>query len=211
MSVTRLLVLGAVRLFQPAHGYLVRRELISWQVEEWGHLNPGSIYNALRSLARDGLLIGEAPDEPETGGARSRTTYRLTDDGETEFHRLIRVGLWELHPFQPEWLLAGMSFWSALGRAEVLDALAARHTQLEARITATGYSGRMVAQSAFKPAAVIEHFHLHTEYLRAELAWVQDVSDRIRSGAYWFDGEPGHLIPALDQDRDATTGIRPSS
>ncbi len=41
MSVTRLLVLGAVRIFQPTHGYFVRRELASWQVEEWAHLNPG--------------------------------------------------------------------------------------------------------------------------------------------------------------------------
>jgi DNA-binding PadR family transcriptional regulator len=56
MSVTRLLVLGAVRIFQPAHGYLVRRELISWHAQEWANLNPGSVYNALRSLTRDGLL-----------------------------------------------------------------------------------------------------------------------------------------------------------
>jgi hypothetical protein len=35
VSATRLLVLGAVRIFQPAHGYLVRRELLSWGVENW--------------------------------------------------------------------------------------------------------------------------------------------------------------------------------
>ena len=56
MSTTRLLVLGAVRIFQPAHGYLVRRELVTWHVDDWANLNPGSIYNALRTLARDGLL-----------------------------------------------------------------------------------------------------------------------------------------------------------
>ena len=53
---TRLLVLGAVRIFQPAHGYLVRRELLSWDVENWAAINPGSIYNMLRTLTRDGLL-----------------------------------------------------------------------------------------------------------------------------------------------------------
>jgi DNA-binding PadR family transcriptional regulator len=56
VSPTRLLILGAVRIFQPVHGYLVRRELMSWQVDRWAHLNPGSVYNALRSLARDGYL-----------------------------------------------------------------------------------------------------------------------------------------------------------
>ena len=49
MSATRLLVLGAVRIFQPAHGYLVRRELLSWDVENWAAINPGSIYNMLRT------------------------------------------------------------------------------------------------------------------------------------------------------------------
>jgi len=82
MSTTRLLVLGAVRIFQPAHGYLVRRELVTWQVDDWANLNPGSIYNALRTLARDGLLE-EAEAEIAVGGTGpgARVTYRLTPDG----------------------------------------------------------------------------------------------------------------------------------
>ena len=35
MSATRLLVLGVVRIFQPVHGYFVRRELLSWRAESW--------------------------------------------------------------------------------------------------------------------------------------------------------------------------------
>ena len=50
MSSTRLLILGAVRIFQPVHGYFVRRELLTWRVEQWAKINPGSIYNALRTL-----------------------------------------------------------------------------------------------------------------------------------------------------------------
>jgi DNA-binding PadR family transcriptional regulator len=198
MSVTRLLVLGAVRIFQPAHGYLVRRELVSWQAEEWAHLNPGSVYNALRSLARDGMLVEESaePGGSEGPGA-ARVRYRLTEDGETEFGRLVRVALWQIHPFEPEWLLAGMSFWSALTRQEVLDALAARRTQLEGRILATGYAAESIRQAPFKPEAVVEHFLLHVEQLRGELAWVDAVTERLRSGEYWFDGEPGEEIPAL--------------
>jgi DNA-binding PadR family transcriptional regulator len=198
MSVTRLLVLGAVRIFQPAHGYLVRRELVSWQAEEWAHLNPGSVYNALRSLTRDGMLAEESaePGGPDGPGA-AKVRYRLTDDGETEFGRLVRLALWQLHPYQPEWLLAGLSFWSALSRQEVLDALAARRTQLEGRIVATGYAADSIRQTPFKPEAVVEHFLVHVEQLRGELAWVESVSERLRAGEYWFEGEPGHEIPAL--------------
>jgi DNA-binding PadR family transcriptional regulator len=72
MAVTRLLVLGAVRIFQPTHGYFVRRELASWQVEEWAHLNPGSVYNALRGLTKEGLLA----EEPETARSTARKHRR---------------------------------------------------------------------------------------------------------------------------------------
>jgi DNA-binding PadR family transcriptional regulator len=195
VSVTRLVVLGAVRLFQPAHGYLVRRELLSWQVDEWAHVNPGSIYNALRTLTKDGLLV-EEPDA-EAGGQPARVRYRLTDDGETEYLRLVRLAVWQLHPFEPEWLNAGLSFWGSLTRTEVLDALAARRTQLEGRIVATGYALESLRQSPFKPESVAEHFLLQVEQLRGELAWVAAVTDRITGGAYWFDGDPGHAIPAL--------------
>ena len=49
---TRLLLLGTVMIFEPVNGYQLRRELLSWQVEEWAHVNPGSIYSGLATLAR---------------------------------------------------------------------------------------------------------------------------------------------------------------
>lgn len=205
MSVTRLLVLGAVRIFQPAHGYLVRRELLSWQADQWAHLNPGSVYNALRTLSRDGLLATDDEPGPEapapSGSAAGKVRYRLTDDGETEFQRLVRLALWELHPYEPDWLLAGMSFWWALSRQEVLDALAARRTQLEGRGVATEYAAKAVGQSPLKPESVVEHFLLHIEQLQGELAWVDAARERIAGGAYWFEGEPGHQIPAVEPGR----------
>ena len=39
-STTRLMVLGVVRILQPVHGYDVRRELLSWNAENWGHIIP---------------------------------------------------------------------------------------------------------------------------------------------------------------------------
>ena len=40
---TRLLLLGGVLLFEPVNGYQPRRELLSWQVEDWAHIGRGSI------------------------------------------------------------------------------------------------------------------------------------------------------------------------
>lgn len=53
---TRLLVLGAVSLFEPVNGYQIRRELMSWDVDKWAHINPGSIYSSLTTLTKQGHL-----------------------------------------------------------------------------------------------------------------------------------------------------------
>ena len=191
---TRLLILGAVRIFQPAHGYLVRRELVSWQVEEWANIKPGSVYNALRTLTRDGLLLEEEAEVAVGGtGPAARATYRLTPDGETEFLRLEREALWQLHPGEPGWLLAGLSFWFALSRQEVLDALTARRAQLESRLAGAPYLADDIRGSD-KPPHVVEYVHIMVAGLRAELAWVDAAAGRIREGAYGFAGEDRRRI-----------------
>ncbi len=215
MSVTRMLVLGAVRIFQPTHGYFVRRELTTWQVSEWAHLNPGSIYNALRQLTREQMLVEEPAGEIDgpvspasreaarvSAGAGSKaglkTMYRLTVDGEQEFQRLVRVGLWELHPYEPGWLLAGMAMWGVLSREEVLAALEARAGLLTARISATRFgASELPMNAAGTPDHIVEAFLVHEGQLRAELTWVGEVSMRLRAGAYGFRGEdPARQHPA---------------
>ncbi len=55
-SATRLLVLGVVRKHGKAHGYQVRRELLTWSADKWANVAPGSIYHALKQMAKEGLL-----------------------------------------------------------------------------------------------------------------------------------------------------------
>src|SRR5688500_11438635 len=63
VTTTRLMILGVVRWLQPVHGYDVRRELLSWQVEDWASIAPGSIYHALRKLTDEGLLEEVATEQ----------------------------------------------------------------------------------------------------------------------------------------------------
>ena len=63
MSTTRLMILGLVRWMQPVHGYDVKRELESWNADEWTTIAPGSIYHALRKLAEEGMLRELDTDE----------------------------------------------------------------------------------------------------------------------------------------------------
>ncbi len=188
MSVTRLLVLGAVRIFQPVHGYLVRRELMSWQVDHWANLNPGSVYNALRSLARDGYL--EETGTEAHGGRPARTSYRLTGDGEYEFKRLLHEALWTVSPHEPAALMAGWSFAWALTRAEVIDALEHRLAQIDGIKRHSEFAIEEIRAIPEKPDTVVEHFRLTTARLDGEASWLRDAVERLRAGEYWFEGEP---------------------
>jgi DNA-binding PadR family transcriptional regulator len=176
VSPTRLLVLGTVRIFQPAHGYLVRRELLSWRADQWAALHPGSIYNMLRTLARDGMLEEVEGD----GGKPHRTSYRLTADGETEFLTLLREALWQVAPFDPRPLLAGTAFMWALSRAE------SRVAQLEAAHAGMGFSMASVRADQTKPSHVVELLRLADARSLGELDWVKALLERVRAGEHAF-------------------------
>ena len=88
MSATRLLVLGAVRFMQPVHGYEVRRELVSWRMDEHANIKPGSVYGALRTLEKDGCIA--VHDRNSSDGRPEKTSYMLTGEGEKEFQLLLR-------------------------------------------------------------------------------------------------------------------------
>lgn len=118
MSTTRLLVLGAVRLFQPAHGYLVRRELLSWDVESWAAVDPGSIYNMLRSLTRDGLLEEVGADRD---GGPARVAYQVTMDGEVAYFGLLNKAFREIDDRDPHLLPAALCFLPTMTREQALS------------------------------------------------------------------------------------------
>lgn len=203
MSPTRLLILGAVRIFQPVHGYFVRRELLSWHADEWGHLNPGSVYGALQRLTREGFLQ-EVGTEMH-GGRPARTTYRLTADGETEFLVLLRQALWNLTPHHPANLLAAWSFTSALTREEVIGAFEHRIQQIEATTKAHEFTLEDLKRDPAKPPHVVDHIRLTIARLHGEAQWTQELLGRIQRGEFWFVGEPNQPWWALQPTRPDTT------
>ena len=175
-------MLGAVRIFQPVHGYFVRRELLTWRVEQWANINPGSIYNALRTLERDGFIRAVDPDEKPI-------RYSLTDDGEVEFVTLLREALWRVEPNDPARLYTAVSFMWALSREEVIEALESRLAQLDALHRGTPYMLSTLMGSTDKPRHIAEFAYLQDEYVLGERAWTEACLSRIREGAYGFAGE----------------------
>lgn len=189
MSTTKLMVLGAVRIFQPAHGYWLRRELLTWGVQSWANVNPGSIYNALRSLTKDGLLDEVGTDQ--TSSRPAKTTYQLTTDGTNAFYGLLRSALWEVHEFDSTQLLAALTFMDVLTREEVTDAITARTDGLRNRVRQIEHEAAGMESGRSAPPQAIELHRVSIERLQGELQWCGDFLQRLRDGYYRFSPEPG--------------------
>lgn len=187
MSTTRLVVLGAIRQFQPVHGYFLRRELMSWHVDEWAKIQPGSIYNALRSLEADRYIEVVATDAE--GGRPARTTYRISPAGEVELQRMLRDNLWNVTAFDTQAIMTVASFMFILSRQEVIAGLEHRLVKADAIIATNGYNVQDTLVSDTTPKYVREIFDLSTARLVAEKEWATRLIERLRAGDYVFTGE----------------------
>ena len=190
MSTTRMLVLGCVHLIQPVHGYDVRKELLSWSADSWGNVAPGSIYNALKTLTKDGML--EVVDTDQQGARPARTTYRLTDDGYWELMSLVRDAWWNPHARQ-EQVFAGLSFMHLLPRAELIAALKQR--VLSARAQQTSLEFQLVDVEALKPPQVGEMFRLWHRLGQATAEWAEALTERLERGEMKTADDPAWQPP----------------
>ena len=190
-SITRLVVLGSVRQFQPAHGYFLRRELSTWHVDEWANIQPGSIYNALRSLERDGYISVsvEAKDRDGNGKGPEKTRYSITPEGEVELLRMLRDELWHVSPFDMRAPMIISSFMFALTRQEVIAGLEHRIGEIDAVVATNQFHIEDTARSATTPAYVREIFELSSARLHGEQTWVRQLLARLRDGEYRFADE----------------------
>ena len=188
MSVARLLVLGAVRILQPVHGYDVRRELLSWHVDNWAHIAPGSIYNQLKVLHRDGML--EIVDQDRSEGRPAKTSYQLTNAGEIYFVRILHEAWWQVSD-DPVMLTAAVSFMSTMARDELIAALENRITQLDAlaRQLSFGANEVLAGRWADAPPHIAESFWLGQTRLTAEQQWARSLRERLIAGEYTTAGE----------------------
>lgn len=205
MSATRLLVLGAIRIMQPVHGYDVRRELLSWRLGELANVKPGSIYGAIRTLEKDGCIAVHARESEQS--RPERTTYVLTGEGEKEFHLLLRESWWNVTT-AVEPLVPALCLMLFLPREELIGALQARVGQLQGSLASIGFTRDSIRDGATGAEGEIpEHVRDILDFVsarsRAELEWARGLQRRLRAGAYTFSGERD--FPQLGPGR----GLRP--
>ena len=179
MSATRLLILGALRFMQPAHGYSIRRELESWQAEDWANIAYGSIYFALNKMAEEGLVAAGSANQ--VGNRPARTAYTITERGRDEFERLLREYWWQekpaIDPFQ-----VAITFMDRMPRDELLAALRHRAANLRAALAAWDWSVATKMNTASTPRHIAEQLALSKAYNEATLRWLDQVIDKIEHG-----------------------------
>ncbi|WP_275558891.1 PadR family transcriptional regulator [Streptomyces sp. 5-6(2022)] len=197
MSAIRLLVLGAVRQHGRAHGYQVRNDLEFWGAHEWSNAKPGSIYHALKQMAKQGLM--RAHDvAPSTVGGPPRTEYELTEAGEEEYFRLLREALLR-HDQKIDELTAGVGFIVDLPRAEAIALLKRRVAALEewrAEVT-RHWTPPDGTPEEWGHIGEIMKFWVHSADSGAE--WTRGLIERLEGGAYVMAGEGERSVDVLPE------------
>ncbi|MFF1877171.1 PadR family transcriptional regulator [Leifsonia sp. NPDC058230] len=191
---TRTLVLGVLRLFSPANGYQLRRELVSWNVEHWAKVNPGSIYSMLATLTKQGMLDAHVlPD-----GARTVTVYTITEAGIEELDRLIREGMRTVAAMDPTGFRVALSFAPLLERDDFVALLEERLATVRVDAVTLKAEAERILAVKYAPPHVSYSLSLEGRLLDAEASWIDDLLATVRGGGLEFSGEPGGWVAPPD-------------
>lgn len=190
---TRLLVLGAVMLFEPVNGYQIRRELMSWRIDEWAHIKPGSVYSSLGTLSGQGHLVRH----DLVDGGREVAVYTVTESGRAEFRRLFRAAMERID------LLAPLAFHTAAlllpmvpreEFAELVERRIAALQETHAEAMAAPPGDDVDAGPPHLPTVA----QLWTRMGQVEEEWLRQLLEQVRGGAFTFAGEPADWAPPPD-------------
>lgn len=188
---TRILVLGVVSIFGPANGYQLRRELLSWEVERWAHLNPGSIYSMLGTLEKQGAI--ERHDLTLDDGGRPVAVYTVTDAGSAEFTELLIEAIATVPDSGDALpLRVALNFGPALSRAQFLDAVRRRIEVLTMGGEIIGQKVEAMRRSKHVPPHVVSELGLEIALVEAQLTWLRQLEADVAGGALSFADDANH-------------------
>ncbi|MEW2634776.1 PadR family transcriptional regulator [Streptomyces sp. NPDC048389] len=199
MSAIRLLVLGAVRQHGRAHGYQVRNDLEYWGAHEWSNAKPGSIYHALKQMAKQGLLHAHEI-APSTAGGPPRTEYEVTEKGTQAYFALLRESL-TAYDQKMDVLSAALGFVVDLPRAEAVELLEQRVRGIEQwRASVTEYYTPEEGPESLGHIGEIMNLWVSSADSGAE--WTRGLIRRIEAGAYTFAGEGEPFVGVLAEGEE---------
>lgn len=201
-SSTRLLLLGAVGLFEPVNGYQIRRELISWEAHKWANLNPGSVYHGLNSLAADGLLRRQ----DLVDGTRDVAVYELTEAGRAELDRLLAASITEVDLFDQRDFQAAFALLPMIGDDRARELLSERHQRFAVILADLPLAAPPDDQRYIPPHA-LRFRELTARSAHLEFDWLTGVLDDLRAGRLVI-GPDGAWVPPADDPAHEMTADR---
>lgn len=162
---------------KPMHPYEMSTTLRHRRKEDSIKLNYGSLYGVVESLRTKGLIV--AGETLREGNRPERTVYDLTDAGEQALREWLAEMVREPTPQFTDFE-AALSLIAALPPDEAMDLLQHRLEALaKDRIQHAAFRAAM-------PESFPELFSIEGDYAQAmreaEIAFVRDLVDRIRSG-----------------------------
>ncbi|MHB1171816.1 MAG: PadR family transcriptional regulator [Lacisediminihabitans sp.] len=187
---TRMLVLGVTQIFEPANGYQLRRELLSWDVEAWANINPGSIYSMLSTLTKQGML--SRADLVATPGARPVAVYSTTKEGRQELLRLVGNGLTEVDSFDQAGFYTALSIMATvLTRGEIIGLLEMRQKNLARALSGILATIHALDETKSAPPHVARLLEFAVTLRTAEQQWLAGFLEALHAGEMAFAGEEG--------------------
>ncbi|MEO1771897.1 PadR family transcriptional regulator [Candidatus Enterococcus ferrettii] len=137
---TKLLVLAMLSM-QPMSGYEIKSMLEMNDAKRWAGVLPGSIYNALKKLERDGYVEVVSL---ENSGHRQKAIYRITPKGEDYQQELALECLGSEKINYPTDLYTGISLAYEIPKTEAISRLKKNKKQLilESQAVKTGMNAK---------------------------------------------------------------------
>ena len=188
---TRILVLGVVSIFGPANGYQLRRELLSWEVERWAHLNPGSIYSMLSTLEKQGAI--ERHDIALEDGGRPVAVYTIDGCRRGRVHRAGRSRRSATVPDSGDALplRVALNFGPAMTRSRVPAASSAAIDVLVMGCEIIGQKITRLRAGYTVPPHVVSDSGSRLRSSDAQLEWLRGLETDVTAGP-GFVGDPSH-------------------
>jgi DNA-binding PadR family transcriptional regulator len=170
---------------RPMHPYEMQRLIRERHKEDFLDLKRGSLYHAIERLAKAGFI--EEIGTSREGRRPERTTYRLTEAGESEVLDWLRDLL--ARPVrEASSFIAAMSFVGHLTPEEAADQLTIRARQLGCGIVGIGAILENLTPQIGRVPLLEAEYALAMK--KAELEWVRALVDDLRGGKLaWNKGE----------------------
>jgi DNA-binding PadR family transcriptional regulator len=165
---------------RPMHPYEINTTLRSRGKEQSIKLNYGSLYSVVEALQKHGLIAAHATTR--AGRRPERTIYEITAAGVEEFEdwlaELLSTPVREYTSLE-----AGLSLMAGLPPDEVARLLDQRADNLRLELRSMQAAAQIVREMGLPEVFTVEGGYRQA-MLGAELAFVSDVVERIRSGEF---------------------------